>query len=86
MCIILDKFICIILHKMYDKFMSIIISMRLTPPTSYTLGMYIYRLKGMTSIYYMEKRYGKRCNATKDADLFYEDRNYCIRCLDKEKE
>ena len=22
----------------------------------------------------------------KDADLFYEDRKYCIRCLDKEKE
>ena len=26
------------------------------------------------------------CNSTKDADLFYEDRKYCIRCLDKEKE
>ena len=34
----------------------------------------------------MEKRYCKRCNATKDADLFYEDRKYCMRCLDKEKE
>ena len=34
----------------------------------------------------IEKRYCKRCNATKDADLFYEDRKYCIRCLDKEKE
>ena len=34
----------------------------------------------------MEKRYCKNCNATKDADLFYEDRKYCIRCLDKEKE
>ena len=33
-----------------------------------------------------EKRYCKRCNATKDADLFYEDRKYCIRCLEKEKE
>ena len=34
----------------------------------------------------MEKRYCKRCNSTKDADLFYEDRKYCMRCLDKEKE
>ena len=34
----------------------------------------------------MEKRYCKNCNATKDADLFYEDRKYCIRCLEKEKE
>ena len=34
----------------------------------------------------MEKRYCKRCNATKDADLFYEERKYCMRCLDKEKE
>ena len=34
----------------------------------------------------IEKRYCKRCNATKDADLFYEDRKYCMRCLDKEKE
>ena len=34
----------------------------------------------------MEKRYCKRCNATKDADLFYEDRKYCIRCLEKERE
>ena len=34
----------------------------------------------------IEKRYCKRCNATKDACLFYEDRKYCIRCLDKEKE
>ena len=46
----------------------------------------MYILKGMTSIYNMEKRYCKRCNSTKDADLFYEDRKYCMRCLDKEKE
>ena len=46
----------------------------------------MYRLKGMTSIYNMEKRYSKRCNSTKDACLFYDDRTYCMRCLDKEKE
>ena len=46
----------------------------------------MYRLKRMTSIYNMEKRYCKRCNSTKHADLFYEDRKYCVRCLDKEKE
>ena len=34
----------------------------------------------------IEKRYCKRCNATKDADLFYEDKKYCIRCLEKERE
>ena len=40
----------------------------------------------MTPANSIEKRYCKRCNATKDADLFYEDRKYCMRCLDKEKE
>ena len=40
----------------------------------------------MTPISSMERRYCKRCNATKDTDLFYEDRQYCMRCLDKEKE
>ena len=34
----------------------------------------------------MEKRYCKRCNATKDTDLFYGDRQYCMRCLEKERE
>ena len=55
--------------------------------TSYTTWVCIY-VKGwlVTSIHNMEKRYCKRCNSTKDADLFYEDRKYCMRCLDKEKE
>ena len=34
----------------------------------------------------MEKRYCKNCNATKDADLFHENRKYCMRCLEKERE
>ena len=75
---------CIILHKLYDKFVSILFLCGQLPHFIHHLGM--YRLRGMTSIYNMEKRYCKMCNSTKDADLFYEDRKYCVRCLDKEKE
>ena len=34
----------------------------------------------------MEKRYCKRSNALKDADLLYEGKKYSMRCLNKEKE
>ena len=34
----------------------------------------------------IDKRYCKRCQATKNLDLFYEDKKYCIRCLEKERE
>lgn len=57
--------------------------MRHSPQIHTPLG---YKFKAMTYISSMEKRYCKRCNATKDTDLFFENRKYCIRCLEKEKE
>ena len=34
----------------------------------------------------MEKRYFKRCNATKAVEEFNEINKYCLRCLEKNRE
>ena len=79
-CILTSKSTYIYVH-MYDKFMSCIFLW--VPPPAYTPVGYVW-----TSIYSMEKRYCKRCNSSRDAGAaaLYEDRKYCMICLDMEKE